>query len=569
MSLIGWLQIFVLLALVVLAGMPIGAFIASLIRGERNVLTPMLRPVERRFYQLAGVDAAKEQGALEYAIALLAFNAAGFLLLYGLQRSQQLLPLNPRGFDPVPADLAFNTGISFLTNADWQNYAGETTMSHFTQMAGLTVQNFLSAATGMATAFAIIRAFASSEISTIGNFWVDVTRTVLYVLLPLAVVVAIVMVALGVPQTLIGSIEAMTLEGVKQIISIGPVASQEAIKFLGTNGGGFFNVNSAHPFENPSTWSNMLEIWAQLVVPVATLFAFGTVIRDARQSRAILWVMGIVLVLGVFTLYAAEASGNPILASLGVDPSAGNLEGKELRFGQSLTALFTTATTGTGTGAADAMHDSLVPIGGLVALFNLLIGCVTPGGTGSGLYGMLVVALLAVFVAGLMIGRTPEYLGKKIEAREIKLVIFASLLYPLLALGFASASMLSQAALDSRGNQGPHGFTEILYAYASTTANNGSIFAGLNGNTLWYNTTLGIAMLLGRFLYIVPVLALAKSLAGKKKVPKSLGTFPTDGPLFVALLLGVLVIVYLLQYFAVLALGPIVEHLLMLEGRSF
>jgi potassium-transporting ATPase potassium-binding subunit len=395
------------------------------------------------------------------------------------------------------------------------------------------------------------------------------TRAVLYILLPLSILVAIVMLALGIPQTFLASIQATTLEGASQTIAIGPVASQEAIKFLGDNGGGFFNVNSAHPFENPNGLSNMLEVWAQLIIPVAVVFAFGAVASDRRQGHAILWVMGIVVIAGVFILYLAESAGNPILTALGVDPVLGNLEGKELRFGQGMTALFTTATSGSGTGAADAMHDSLTPIGGLVPLFNLFLGCVTPGGDGSGLYGMLIVAMLAVFIAGLMIGRTPEYLGKKIEAREMKLVMFASLLYPLLALLFTSASVMLQTALDSRGNQGPHGLTEIIYAYASTSANNGSIFAGLNGNTLWYNTTLGIVMLLGRFKYIVPVLALAKSIAGKKKIAKSAGTFPTDGPLFVSLLLGVLIIVYLLQYFAVLALGPIVEHFLMIEGKTF
>jgi len=442
-------------------------------------------------------------------------------------------------------------------------------MSHFTQMVGLTVQNFLGASTGLAVAFAVSRAFAGSQLLALGNFWVDMTRAVLYLLLPLSIVLAIAMLALGVPQTFLATVEATTLEGAKQLISVGPVASQEAIKFLGDNGGGFFNVNSAHPLENPSALSNMLEIWAQLVVPVAVVFAFGATVGDRRQGHAIVWVMGIVLVMGASVLYFAEAAGNPILTKLGVDPLLGNLEGKELRFGQGLTALFTTATSGSGTGCDDAMHDSLLPIGGLVPLFNLFLGCVSPGGDGSGLYGMLIVAILAVFVAGLMIGRTPEYLGKKIEAREMKLVMFASLLYPLLALGFASASMLLQGALDSRGNQGPHGLTEIIYAYASTSASNGSTFAGLNGNTLWYNSTLGIVMLVGRFKYIIPVLALAKSIGAKKKIAKSVGTFPTDGPLFIGVLLGVLLIVYILQYFAVLALGPLVEHFLMLEGKTF
>jgi potassium-transporting ATPase potassium-binding subunit len=569
LSFVGWLQILLVLALVVLTAMPIGEHIARILRGDRNFLTPLMAPLERRFLWLAGADPKREQNALEYTLALLAFNVTGMLALYTIQRLQAFLPLDPQGFDAVSPDLAFNTAASFLTTSDWQSYAGETTMSHFTQMAGLTVQNFLGAATGLAVAFAVTRAFAGSQLSSIGNFWVDVTRSVLYLLLPLAVVVAIVMVALGVPQTFLASVEATTLEGAKQLIAIGPVASQEAIKFLGDNGGGFFNVNSAHPLENPSALSNMLEIWAQLVVPVAVVFAFGATVGERRQGHAILWVMGIVLVIGTSVLYFAEAGGSPILTKLGVDPSLGNLEGKELRFGQGLTALFTTATSGSGTGSADAMHDSFLPIGGLVPLFNLFLGCVSPGGDGSGLYGMLIVAVLAIFVAGLMIGRTPEYLGKKIEAREMKLVMFASLLYPLLALGFASVSMLLQGALDSRGNQGPHGLTEIVYAYASTSASNGSSFAGLNANTLWYNTTLGIVMLLGRFKYIIPVLALAKSIGAKKKIVKSVGTFPTDGPLFIAVLLGVLLIVYLLQYFAVLALGPIVEHFLMLKGKTF
>jgi potassium-transporting ATPase potassium-binding subunit len=567
--LIGWIEILLLLALVVLGALPLGRWIAALITGTPPISSRSLGRIERGICRLAGIDHSKEQTPVDYTLALLAFNFVGMLLLYAIQRLQDLLPLDPQSFGPVAPDLAFNTAASFLVTADWQNYAGETTMSHSTQMAGLTVQNFLAAGTGLAAAFAVTRAFARSEVTTVGNYWVDIIRVVILLLLPLSVAMALVMVAMGIPQTFLGSVEAPTIEGAKQVISLGPIASQEAIKLLGSNGGGFFNANSAHPFENPSYWSNLLEIWAQLVVPVATVIAFGRVIGEARQSRALLWVMGVVMILGIALLYSAEMAGNPLLAYLGVDTSAGNLEGKELRFGQPMTALFTAATTGSGTGALDAMHDSLTPIGGMVALFNLLLGSITPGGVGSGLYGMLIVALLAVFIAGLMIGRTPEYLGKKIEAREVKLVVFASLLYPLLALGFAAAAVTLPTALASRGNMGPHGLTEIIYAYASTTANNGSIFAGLNGNTLWYNTTLAITMLLGRFGYIVPVLALAKSLAAKKKVPASVGTFPTDGPLFVGLLLGVLIIIYLLQYFAVLALGPIVEHLLMMAGKTF
>ena len=569
MTLLGWSQIAIVLALVVAAAIPLSAYIAKVLAGERTTLSSVLLPVERGFYRLAGVDETREQSAFIYTLALIAFSIAGFLLLYAVQRLQNVLPLNPQGFDAVPPDLAFNTSISFITNTNWQNYPGETTMSHLTQMLGLTVHNFLSAATGLAVAFAFVRAFARSSSATVGNFWVDVTRSSLYILLPLSIIIALAMAAGGVPQTLAGSVDATTLEGAKQTISMGPMASQEAIKQLGTNGGGFFNANSAHPFENPNAWTTILQIWALLIIPVSSVLAFGRAVGDLRQGRAILITMGILLVLGVGVIYWAETAGNPILASLGVDPSAGNLEGKELRFGQALTALFTSATTGTGTGAVVAMHDSLTPLAGLAPLFNILAGCIWPGGVGAGLYGFLVVAIIAVFVAGLMVGRTPEYLGKKIEAREIKLAMFAVLIYPLIVLGFSGASVLLQTALDSLGNTGPHGLSEIIYAFASTNANNGSAFAGLNGNTPWFNTTLGLAMLLGRFAYAVPVLALAGSLAAKKKAPASAGTFPTTGPLFVGLLIGVIVILYLLQYFPALALGPVVEHYLMLGGKTF
>ena len=502
-------------------------------------------------------------------MSMLAFSLVGFLSLYALQRLQNVLPLNPRGFDAVAPDLAFNTSLSFITNTNWQNYSGETTMSHLTQMLGLTVHNFLSAATGLAMAFALTRGFSRATSPTVGNFWVDMTRATLYILLPLAVVVALALVALGAPQTLTGALEATTLEGAKQVISIGPVASQEAIKELGTNGGGFFNANSAHPFENPNAFSNMLEIWAILVVPFATAFAFGRAVGDERQGRAIVVAMSIVLGVGILVAYWAEAAGNPLLTELGVDPTAGNMEGKETRFGVAMSAFFAAATTGTSTGAVNAMHDSMTPLGGLVPLFNMLLGCISPGGVGAGLYGFLIIVVIAVFVAGLMVGRTPEYLGKKIEAREMKLAMLAVLIYPLTVLGFSAASVLLKTALDSLGNAGPHGLSEILYAFASTTANNGSAFGGLSGNTLWFNTTLGLAMFLGRFAYVLPVLALAGSFAGKKKAPPSAGTFPTHGPLFIGLLLGVIVILYLLQYFPALALGPIVEHFLMLAGKTF
>jgi K+-transporting ATPase ATPase A chain len=570
MTLVGWSQIAIVLALVLATAIPLSGLIAGVYSGEKNFLSPVLGPVERGFYRLAGVDETREQTWLVYAIAMIAFSIAGFLSLYALQRLQGVLPLNPQQFPGVPSDLAFNTSISFITNTNWQNYGGETTMSHLTQMLGLTVHNFLSAATGLAMAFALVRAFARSTSQTVGNFWVDMTRVVLYVLLPISIVFAIVFVALGMPQTLIGSIDVTTLEGAKQTISIGPMASQEIIKELGTNGGGFMNANSAHPFENPNAWTNLLEIWALLLIPTASVLAFGRAVGDLKQGRAILIAMAIMLVVGIGVVYWAECSGTLGVTALGVDPSAGNLEGKEVRFGQALSAMFATATSATSTGAVNTMHDSLTPLGGLVPMFNLLAGCIWPGGVGAGLYGFLVVAIIAVFVAGLMVGRTPEYLGKKIESREMKLAMFAVLIYPLAVLGFSAASVMMQSVLDaSLNNSGPHGLSEILYAYASANANNGSAFAGLNGNTPWFNTTLGIVMLTGRFAYVIPVLALAGGLAAKKKAPASAGTFPTTGPLFVGLLIGVIVILYLLQYFPALALGPVVEHFLMLGGKAF
>jgi K+-transporting ATPase ATPase A chain len=569
MTLVGWAQIALVLALVVGCAIPLSKFIADVYAGERTFLSRVIGPIEHGFYRLAGVDPAREQDWFTYTIAMLVFSIAGFLSLYAIQRLQNFLPLNPRGFDAVPPDLAFNTSDSFITNTNWQNYSGETTMSHLTQMLGLTVHNFVSAATGLAMAFALVRGFARSSATTVGNFWVDLTRVTLYILLPIAVVGALVFVALGMPQTLAGAVDATTLEGAKQTIAIGPMASQEIIKELGTNGGGFFNANSAHPFENPNAWTNVIEIWALLLIPVASVLAFGRVVGDIRQGRAILAAMAVFLIVGVGVAYWSETAGNPILTALGVDPSAGNLEGKEVRFGQAMSVLFTTGTSGTSTGAVNSMFDSYTPLGGIVPMFNLLAGCIWPGGVGAGLYGFLVVAIIAVFVAGLMVGRTPEYLGKKIEVREMKFAMLAVLIYPLSVLGFAGAAVLLQTALDSMNNSGPHGLSEVIYAYASANANNGSAFAGLNGNTLWFNTTLGLVMLLGRFAYVVPVLALAGSLAAKKKIPASAGTFPTDGPLFVGLLVGVIVILYLLQYFPALSLAPIVEHFLMLSGKTF
>lgn len=569
MTAIGWLQIAILFALVIVCVKPLGGYMARVFQGERTPLAFALGPVEYGLYRLAGVDPAKEQGWFAYTIAMIVFNAAGFLLLYLILRLQGFLPMNPQGFSAVAPDLAFNTAISFVTNTNWQAYGGETTMSHFTQMTGLTVQNFLSAATGIALAVAFVRAFARSGATTVGNFWVDMTRATLYVLLPLSFVVALAFVASGVPQTLLGAVDAKTLERVVQSIPIGPVASQEAIKQLGTNGGGFFNVNAAHPFENPSAISNLISIWAMLVIAASLPYTFGKMSGDTRQGWALLSAMFLILVTGVGVAYWAEAGGNPLIASLGVDPTSGNFEGKEVRFGIVMSALYAAITTGLSCGAVNAMHDSFMPLGGMIPLIMIKLGEVLPGGVGSGLFGMLIFAILAVFIAGLMVGRTPEYLGKKIEARELKLAMLAVLILPLCILGFSSAAANLPFALESLANSGPHGLSEILYAYSSAAGNNGSAFAGLSANTKWYNTTLGISMMLGRFAYIVPMMAIAGSLAAKKRAPASVGTFPTHTPLFVGLLIGVILIVGGLQFFPALALGPIVEHLLMLAGKTF
>ncbi|CEJ87537.1 high-affinity potassium transport system P-type ATPase, A chain [Hyphomicrobium sp. GJ21] len=569
MTLAGWIQIALVLAAVLLAAWPLGDYMARVFAGERTELSSILSPVERSLYALARVKPNSEQTWLSYTLAMLAFNGIGFVFLYALMRLQHLLPLDAQGFAAVEPGLAFNTSMSFVTNTNWQSYSGETTMGHLVQMTGLAVQNFLSAATGIALAVAVIRAFTRSGVREIGNFWVDVTRATLYVLLPLSIVVALVYVASGVPQTLAINISATTLEGIKQTIALGPVASQEAIKQLGTNGGGFFNANAAHPFENPNAWSNILSIWSMLLIPTAMTFTFGRMVGDRRQGWTLLAVMGLLLIAGTAVIYASETAGNPLLTAAGVDPSAGNLEGKELRFGQALTALYIAATTGLSCGAVNAMHDSLTPLGGMVPLFMIELGEILPGGVGSGLYGMIVMALLAVFVAGLMVGRTPEYLGKKIEAREMKLAMLALIVLPFCILSFTAIAAVLPAALTSLANGGPHGLSEILYAYSSATGNNGSAFAGLNANTPWFNTTLGLAMMFGRFAYVVPVMAIAGSIATKTKTAASAGTFPTDGALFSGLLTGVILILGGLLYFPALALGPIVEHLLMLAGKTF
>lgn len=569
MTLIGWLQISLLFLAVLLVIKPLGLYMAKVFSGEPVFLSPVIGRVESDLYRVSGIDPAKEQGWLAYTTAMLVFSLVGFLVLYAILRLQAHLPLNPQGFAGMAPDLAFNTAVSFVTNTNWQNYGGETTLSHFSQMAGLTVQNFLSAATGLALAVAVTRAFARSKAAALGNFWVDVTRATLYVLLPLAIVVALAFAALGLPQTLDGSVTAATLEGGKQVIALGPVASQEAIKQLGTNGGGFFNVNAAHPFENPSAWSNYLNIFAMLSVSAALVYTFGQMVGNRRQGWALIAAMAVLLIAGVALTYWAEAQGNTILTALGADPSLGNMEGKEVRFGQAMTALYAAVTTGLSDGGVNGMHGSFTGLGGLVPMFLIQLGEVLPGGVGSGLYGMLVFALLSVFVAGLMVGRTPEFLGKKIEGREMKYAMLAVLILPLAILGFTAVSAMLPAAVASTGTPGPHGLSEILYAYSSAAGNNGSAFGGLSGNTAWYNTTLGLSMLFGRFAYVIPVMAIAGSLAAKVRAPVSAGTFPTDGPLFVGLLIGIILILGGLQFFPALALGPIAEHLAMLAGQTF
>jgi K+-transporting ATPase ATPase A chain len=557
MTTIGWLQILLVLALVAGAAVPLGAFMARVFAGERTFLHPALGWAERGIYGAAGVDPARGQNWLHYTLAMLAFNAGGFVLLYAILRLQHLLPLNPQGFGPLTPHLAFNTAVSFVSNTNWQSYGGETTMSHFSQMAGI------------ALAIAVTRAFARSGVSDLGNFWVDLTRSVLYVLLPLSIVFALALVALGMPQTLDGAASATTIDGGSQTLAIGPVASQVAIKQLGTNGGGFFNVNSSHPFENPTAWTNLLETWAIIVISFALALTFGRMVGDRRQGWALFAVMGVLQVAGIAACYWAEASSNPILAAQGVDAAGGNMEGKEVRFGVANSALWASVTTGASNGSVNSMHDSFTPLGGLVPMFLIQLGEILPGGIGSGLYGLLVMAVLAVFVAGLMVGRTPEYLGKKIGAKEVKMAMLAVLILPIAILGFAAISAVLEPGRAGPLNAGAHGLSEILYAFTSAGGNNGSAFAGLTANTPYYNVLLGIGMLLGRFAYIVPVMALAGAVAAKRRVPASTGTFPTHGPLFVGLLIGVILILGGLQFFPALALGPIVEHLQMLAGKTF
>jgi K+-transporting ATPase ATPase A chain len=576
MTLNGWLQIALYVGVLVLCVKPLGLYMARVFDGERTWFDPVLRPVERLIYRVSGVDPRQEQHWTTYTAAMLLFSLAGFVLLYALQRLQHVLPLNPQGFGPPAPDSAFNTAVSFTSNTNWQSYSGEGTMSYLSQMAGLTVQNFLSAATGIVLAVALIRGFARRSAQTVGNFWVDMVRTTLWILLPLSLILALVLVWQGVPQNVQKYVDATTLEGASQTIAQGPVASQEAIKMLGTNGGGFFNANSAHPYENPTPLSNFLELLAIFVIGAALTYTFGYMVGDTRQGWALFGAMMAVFLMGLVVAYWAESAGNPAFDRLGIQAAAnaaqagGNMEGKEVRFGIANSVLWATATTAASNGSVNSMHDSYMPLGGLVPLFNIMLGEVIVGGVGSGLYGMLLFAIVAVFIAGLMVGRTPEYLGKKIEAKEVKMSVLAlMLILPLGILGFTALASVHPEGLKGPLNAGPHGFSEILYVYTSGTGNNGSAFAGISANTFFYNLTNGLSMLVGRFLFIVPMMAVAGSLVSKKIVPASAGTFPTASGLFVALLVAVILIVGGLVYFPALALGPIVEHLMMMAGKLF
>jgi K+-transporting ATPase ATPase A chain len=571
----GWLQILLYCLVIIAITAPFGYYMTRVFAGERTLLSPVLRPVERVLYRLSGVDETAEQHWISYAIAMLVFTLAGFVVLYALQRLQNVLPFNPQGQDAVGTDLAFNTSVSFITNTNWQSYVPETTMSYLTQMAGLTVHNFLSAATGIALAIALVRGFARRSARTIGNFWVDMTRCVLYVLLPISIIVGLVFVWQGMPQNLGAYTAATTLDGAKQLIAQGPVASQEVIKVLGTNGGGFFNANSAHPFENPNALTNFIQIVLIFSIGAGLTNVFGRMVGDQRQGWAIFAVMGVLFLAGVTTCYWAESGGNPAFTAFHVDQAAstlqagGNMEGKEVRFGLADSALFTTVTTDASCGAVNTMHDSLLPLAGMVPMVNMMLAEIIFGGVGSGLYGMLLFVIVAMFVAGLMVGRTPEYLGKKLEAKEVKMAMLAILALPLSMLGFTALAVVLPAGTGALANAGPHGFSEALYAYVSATANNGSAFAGLSANVPFWNTTLGLAMFMGRFMVMIPMLAIAGSLVKKKIVPTSAGTFPTHSPLFVGLVVGVIIITGGLIYFPALALGPIVEQLAMHAGTIY
>ncbi|OAN65929.1 potassium-transporting ATPase subunit KdpA [Sphingomonas sp. TDK1] len=567
MTLQGWGFIALFVAILAAAAKPMGLWLFALYEGRRTPLHRVLGPVERGIYRITGIDPNAEQGWRTYALHLILFNLALALLTYAVLRLQAVLPWNPRGLAGMGADGAFNTAISFATNTNWQGYAGESTLSNLSQALGLTLHNFTSAATGIAIAFALFRGFARKEARGIGNFWADFTRVTLYLLIPACLVYALFLVASGVPQTLASSVDATTLEGARQTIVLGPVASQEAIKMLGTNGGGFFNANSAHPFENPTALTNLVQMLSIFLVGVGLTWTFGKAVGDTRQGWAILAAMAVLFLGGVAVTYAAESAGNPALHALHV--AGANMEGKETRFGIVASSLFAVVTTAASCGAVNAMHDSFTALGGLIPLFNIQLGEIVVGGVGAGIYGFLLFAILSVFVAGLMVGRTPEYVGKKIEAREVKLAVLAVAVLPLCILGGAALASVLPAGLAGIANNGPHGFSEILYAFTSATGNNGSAFAGLSANTPFYNAMLGIAMWLGRFFVIVPVLAIAGSLAAKKQVAGGVGAFPTTGVLWVGLLVGIILILGGLTFLPSLALGPIADHVTLLRGQLF
>ncbi len=569
----GWFQILIFVVVILALTKPLGIFMSRVFEGERQPLPRVFGPIERWLYWLCGIDPKERQDWKDYTFALLIFSAVTLLVTYGIERLQHLLPLNPQNFGPVPADLAFNTAVSFTTNTNWQNYAGESVMSYLTQMAGLAWHNFLSAAVGLCVALALARGLTyrlqPGEYKTLGNFWVDLMRSILYVFLPICIPVALVLVSQGVIQNFAPYVDVTTLEGVKQSLPMGPVASQEVIKELGTNGGGFFNANSAHPFENPTPLTDMIEMLLIFAIPAALTYTYGRMAGNQKQGWTIFAAMALMFFMGVSVAYYYETTGNAAIQSLSVNQAAGNFEGKEIRFGIANSALWATITTNTSCGAVNAMHDSFTALGGLVPLANIQLGEVVFGGVGAGLYGMLIFVLLSVFIAGLMVGRTPEYLGKKIEAREVKLAMLYVLIFPLAILYFSGWAAVAPYGVSSLNNPGPHGLSEILYAYSSNAGNNGSAFAGLNGNTPWWNVSGGIVMLVGRFLMIVPAMAIAGSLVGKKTVPAGLGTFPTDGAIFVVLLIGVVIIVGALTFFPALSLGPIVEHFLAQAGKVF
>ena len=573
MTVNGWIQILLYMAMIFAITKPLGSYMYRVFEGDRQPLPRLFGAIERLLYKLCGVDPKQQQDWKQYTLAMLVFSAITLLVTYGIERLQDVLPLNPQNFPPVAPDLAFNTAASFTTNTNWQAYSGESTMSYLTQMAGLAWHNFMSAAIGIGIALALARGITyrlqAGAAKTLGNFWVDLVRATVYVLIPISIPIALLLVSQGVIQNFSSYVEITTLEGVKQTLAMGPVASQEIIKELGTNGGGFFDANSAHPFESANPLTNFIEMLLIFSIPAALTYTYGRMARDQKQGWVLFGAMALIFIVGVSVAYRSEAQGNPLMRGMAVDQGAGNWEGKEARFGIANSALFATVTTATSCGAVNSMHDSFTALGGLVPLANIQLGELVFGGVGAGLYAILIYVILSVFIAGLMVGRTPEYLGKKIESREIKLSMLYVLIFPLLILYYSGWSLVAPYGVSSLNNAGPHGLSEILYAYSSAAGNNGSAFAGLNANTPWFNVSLGLTMLAGRFLMIVPAMAVAGSLVGKKAVPESLGTFPTNGSLFVVLLVGVIIIVGALTFFPALALGPIVEHFLAQAGKVY